>query len=156
MSVARFCGWSELPEMVLTMLRVKVEGSDGPGTQVMWKGELRSTVVPEKGAVNVRAREVVAKARRVLRLRILVVNGDTADGRWSLSVLVALQIPSKECVEVLCNAKSGQHKRNEGKRDGYAVTAGSRQRTRLPLQRYHRTQAATDSDETQEITRYTC
>lgn len=68
------------------MVRVKVEGSDEPGTQLTWKGELRSTVVPENGEVNVRARDVVAKARRLLRLRILGMDGGSANAELSLSI----------------------------------------------------------------------
>ena len=64
---------AEDPWFVLTSSSVKVEGSEEPGTQLTMRGEVRSTVVPEKGEVNVRAREVVTIARREIRRNMFEV-----------------------------------------------------------------------------------
>lgn len=72
--VARVCGSSEEPERVLTRVRVKVEGSEEEGIQVIWRGEVRSMVVPGRGEVNVRACvEAVRARRRRVGVRILGV-----------------------------------------------------------------------------------
>lgn len=74
--VPRTCGRSEVPERVLTMERVKVEGSFAEGTQVIFRGAVRSTVEPGRGSVKVRAEvEVVRKRMRGVEECILEVSG---------------------------------------------------------------------------------
>jgi hypothetical protein len=73
MSVPRVWGWSEEPDKVLMMERVNVEGSEGDGIQVILRGEVRSTVEPGRGDVNVKALEAATrpKARRRVGTRML-------------------------------------------------------------------------------------
>ena len=61
--MATVCRAASLPETVLMISSVNVEGSEEPGIQVTLKEEVRSTVLPANGEVNVRASDVVANAR---------------------------------------------------------------------------------------------
>jgi len=90
---------------VLTISRVNVDGSEEPGTQVIVSEEVRSTVVPEKGEVNVSASDVVAKARREVR-RIMLAFSFVIS--WMASVRVSLWC-FKRATKISYNSKSGQH-----------------------------------------------
>jgi hypothetical protein len=83
--VPRTCGRSEVPERVFTRERVKVEGSEEEGTQVIFRGAVKSMVEPGTGDVKVRAEvEVVRKRRRGVEVRILGVGGSSVSccRRW--------------------------------------------------------------------------